>query len=375
MNERERFLNTMRFKPVDRGIKWEPIDIWASTWKRWRTEGLTEMEMDMVAVDGGAGNLKLFDYFGCDRQDEVGIYYGFSPGFKYELISEDERFVTYRNHEGIIMQEFKENREMSMPHWVDFPIKTRQDFYDNLWRWDLNFESRFPANWESKCKIWKHRQIPLRMWADREGGFFGPLRNLFGLESLSFLFYDDLPFVEEVLDAKVDCMIRIIDKVFEYTDIDYFMFWEDMSYKNGPLLSPDMFKKYLVPRYRKVTDHLRAKGVDIIFVDSDGDVRLLVPLWIEAGVNGVLPFEVQAGMDVNWFRKEYGKDLLMVGGFNKNAIVSGPAAIDAELKRIAPCVESGGYIPWPDHGIPPNISFDNFLHYYDGLEKLCAGTL
>ena len=375
MNERERFLNNMRFKPVDRVTKWEPMAIWDATWKRWESEGLTDMYTEQIGEHGAAGDLKLFDYFGCDRQDEVGIYYGFSPGFEYEKLGEDDRMITFRNHEGIVMQEFKEGRETSMPHWVDFPIKTRQDFYDNLWQWELNFESRFPANWESKCKLWEHRRIPLRMWADREGGFFGPLRNLFGLERLSLLLYDDMPFIEEVLDAKVSCMIRIIDKIMEYTDFDYFVFWEDMSYKNGPLMAPSMFGEYLVPRYRKVTDHLRSKGIDIIFVDSDGDVRLLVPLWLKAGVNGVLPFEVQAGMDVNWFRKEYGNDLLMFGGFNKNVLAKGPAEIDDELKRIAPCVEKGGYIPWPDHSIPPNVSFENFLHYMDGLEKLCAGTL
>jgi uroporphyrinogen decarboxylase len=213
------------------------------------------------------------------------------------------------------------------------------------------------------------------MWADREGGFFGPLRNLFGIEGLSFMFYDDISLIEEILDAKVECMIRIIDRIMEDTDFDYFVFWEDMCYKTGPLLSPEMFKQYLVPRYRKVTDHLRSKGIDIIFVDSDGDVTKLVPLWIEGGVNGILPFEVQCGMDVNAFRKEYGKDLLLIGGIDKRVLVTGGKDIDDELRRVAPLVEEGGYIPWLDHSVPPNVSYDNFLYYMDQLEKLCTGKL
>lgn len=375
MNERERFLNQLRYKPVDRVTMWPPLDVWATTWKRWAKEGHTNMFAEQIGEHGGAGDLSFWDYFGCDRQDEVGIYYGFCPGFEYEKLGEDETTITFRNHEGIVMQELKEGRETSMPHWLEFPIKTREDFRKNLYRWELNFNERFPANWEEKCKLWKHRKIPLRMWADREGGFFGPLRNLFGIEDLSYLFYDDIAFIEEVLDAKVECMTRIIDKIWEYTDFDYFVFWEDMCYKNGPLLSPEMFKKYLVPRYKKITDLLRKKGVDLIFVDSDGDVKKLVPLWLEAGVNGVLPFEVQCGMDVNAFRREYGKELLMMGGINKRALITGGKDIDDELRRVAPLVEEGGYIPWLDHSVPPDVSYDNFLYYMDGLEKLCSGKL
>ncbi len=375
MNERERFLNTMHYKAVDRVPMWPPPDVWASTWKRWEEEDYTIMTTQLVGEHGGAGSLGFWDYFGCDRQDEVGIYYGFCPGFEYKVIQENSRTITYRNHEGIIMKELVEGRETSMPHWLDFPIKTREDFRKNLYRWELNFEERFPANWHQKCKIWKNRNIPLRMWADREGGFFGPLRNLFGLEELSCLFYDDIAFIEEVLDAKVEAMIRIINKVAQDTDFDYFVFWEDMCYKNGPLLSPEMFDKYLVPRYKKVADCIRATGCDTIFVDSDGDVTKLVPLWLKAGVNGVLPFEVQAGMDVNAFRKEYGHDLLLIGGIDKRALAQGKSSIDAELKRVSPLIEDGGYIPWTDHSIPPDISYDNFLYYMEQLQKLVEGRL
>lgn len=375
MNERERFLNTMHFRPVDRAPMWSPPDVWASTWKRWEGEGYGATATKLVGEHGGAGSLCFWDYFGCDRQDEVGIYYGFSPGFEYKVIEENERTITYRNFEGIVMSEFKVGRETSMPHWVDFPIKTREDFRENVYRWNLNFEERFPKDWEAKCKLWKSRKIPLRMWADREGGFYGPLRNLFGVELLSYLFYDDIAFIEEVLDAKADAMIRIIDRIWQDTDFDYFVFWEDMCFKNGPLLSPEMFERYLVPRYQRVTDCLRSKGCDTIFVDSDGDVRKLTPLWLKAGVNGILPFEVQAGMDVVQFRKEYGKDLLLIGGIDKRAIARGRKEIDAELVRVAPLVEEGGYIPWPDHSIPPDVCYDNFLYFMERLERLVEGRL
>jgi len=374
VNERERFINTFHYKPVDRIPIWQPLYVWEATWKRWKAEGLTGFGADLAGVHSDDA-LRLWDYLGCDRQDEIGIYYGFCPAFEYALIEEGDRYIIYRNHEGIIMKEFKDEHDSSMPHWLEFPIKTRADYEANKFRLTLNVEERFPKNWNEKCKIWNQRKIPLRMWADREGGFYGPQRNLFGVEALSVLYYDDPAFIQEVIEDRAELMVQILGRILQDVTFDYFVFWEDMCYNHGPLVSPEVFKKFMVPSYRKVSDFLRSRGVDIIFVDSDGDMSKLVPLWLEAGVNGILPFEVQCGMDVNKFRMEYGKDLLMIGGIDKRALIYGKKSIDNELRRIAPCIEKGGYIPWLDHGIPPDVSFDNFLYYMDQLEKLASGKL
>jgi hypothetical protein len=356
MNQRERFLNTMRFKPVDRVPLWMPW-VWNETYRNWHDEGLPE-DMDLEQL------------YGCDRYYETGIYFGFSPVFNETLVAEDDKTRTYVNFEGITMREFKANSELSMPEFLEFPVKTRDDFYKIKYLLRLNEKTRFPSDWEQKCAMWKDRKIPLRMWGDRQSGFFGPMRNLMGLINLSYAFYDDPVLIEEMMDNRLELMISIIDRSLKDTDIDFFVFWEDMAYKNGPLLSPEMFKKYMVPRYRTVTDHLRSKGVDIIFVDSDGDITKLIPLWLEAGINGIWPFEVQCGMDVVKIRKEYGNDLCMAGGIDKRALAYGKNEIDAELKRISPLLSKGGYIPWPDHSMPPDIPLKNFMYFMDRLEIL-----
>ena len=167
------------------------------------------------------------------------------------------------------------------------------------------------------------------MWADREGGFFGPLRNLFGLENLLYNFYDDPAFIEEVMDDRMNLIIQIVGRILQDIKFDFFVYWEDMCYKNGPLLSPAMFKKFMVPRYKKINDFLRNKGIDIIMVDSDGDVTELIPLWLEAGLNGIFPFEVQCGMDVNKVRKEH-KDLIIAGGIDKSVLPKTKKEIDKD---------------------------------------------
>lgn len=131
----------------------------------------------------------------------------------------------------------------------------------------------------------------------------------------------------------------------------------------------------MFPRYRRVVDFLYSRGVKWISLDSDGNITSLIPIWLEAGINFLYPFEVQAGMDVVKVRKTFGRELRMMGGIDKRAIAEGPEAIDKEIKRVAPLVEEGGYIPAPDHSLPPDVSFKNYCYYMERLKDLVEGRL
>ena len=351
MNHRERFLNTMHFSSVDRPVFHPiPIGVWNETILRWKGEGLPD--------DVTQSNCALF--FNSDPRIDTGIYFGMCPSFEKVILEEDDDTVTYRNFEGIMMREFKYNAELSMPQFLDFPVKDQRDFTAILSRLQVNESERFPGDWMRRCKDWEDRQVPLSVNADREGGFYGPLRNLMGLEGLSMTYYDDPSLIDRMIENRVELMIGILDKILKDTTIDWFIFWEDMCYNHASLLSPALFKKYMVPAYRKVTNFLRKKGVDTIFVDSDGKIDDLIPLWLEGGVNGIYPMEVQSGSDVVAYRKKYGKDLLMMGGVDKKALVRGKADILSEIRRVMPIVEQGGYIPGIDHSVPPDVSLDSF---------------
>jgi uroporphyrinogen decarboxylase len=150
-----------------------------------------------------------------------------------------------------------------------------------------------------------------------------------------------------------------------------------MAYKAGPLISPDMVKKFMVPRYKKITELLRNNGVDIIFVDCDGNIEQLIPLWLESGINYVWPLEQAAGNDAVALRKKYGNDLILSGAIDKRALVKGEEAIRAEVMSKVPfLLKKSGYFPTVDHTIPPNVPFKNYCYYINtlrevaGLEKL-----
>jgi len=143
-----------------------------------------------------------------------------------------------------------------------------------------------------------------------------------------------------------------------------------MCYKAGPLISPDMFREFILPGYKKLTSFLKGRGVKIINVDCDGDVWKLIPLWIEGGVTGLYPFEVAAGMDMVEVRRAFPK-LGIIGGIDKRALMQSKEAIDHELEAKVPfMLKSGGYIPHIDHAVSPETSFENLKYYRWKLEEI-----
>lgn len=191
------------------------------------------------------------------------------------------------------------------------------------------------------------------------------------------MFYDDLKLVEDMMDQVLELNMGILQRVLKDVKVDFIRLWEDMAYKTGPLISPDMVKKLMVPRYKIIIDFLHSHGIDIIHIDSDGNVNELIPLWLDVGINFPWPLEVAAKMDAVALRKKYGKDLIMSGNIDKRIFAKGRKAIREEVMSKVPfLLETGGYFPGLDHAIPPNISFTDFRYFINllreigGMEKL-----
>jgi len=358
MTDIERFYATMEYKKVDRAIFWV-WGLWPETIEKWKSQ---DPDFDK----------KIDVYAGINRRQFYNHWFFPNPPFEQKIIEENQSHILYINHEGILMREMKNNPKSSMPQFVRFPVETRQDFR-NFWkqRMQPDLEKRISPDWKNFLKEIRATPYPLVIISDRWGGFFGPLRNLVGVEKLCMLFYDDTAFLEEMMDANADFIISMMSQILDVIDIDAFGFWEDMAYKTGPLISPEMARKYMLPRYRKVVDFLTKKGVKYIGLDSDGDIDSLIPVWLDSGLNFLYPFEVQAGMDVIKVRKKYGKQLRIWGGVDKRAIAAGKNAIDKEIQRIMPLVEEGGYIPHADHSIPPDVSLENYLYYLEKMAESC----
>jgi uroporphyrinogen decarboxylase len=356
MTDLERFRACMAYQPVDRAPFWD-WGAWPETLERWQREGL-----DPARHPGAV----------ADRRQWVGHWFFPHPPFEPKVLSEDERHRVVVNHEGIVLRERKDHPQSSMPQFLRFPVETREEFR-RFWRERMrpDLAARIGPDWRERLRELRAQPAPLIIVSDRWGGFFGPLRNLVGVERLCTLLYDEPAFVEEMMEAEADFLIAMMGAILDVVPIDGFAMWEDMAYNHAPLISPQMARRYMLPRYRRVADFVRSRGVAYVGLDSDGQVGPLIPVWLDAGLNFLYPFEVQSGMDVLAVRRHYGRELRLWGGVDKRALARGPEAIDAEVARVEPLIREGGYIPHTDHSCPPDIAFAHYCHYLERLREAC----
>jgi uroporphyrinogen-III decarboxylase len=193
-------------------------------------------------------------------------------------------------------------------------------------------------------------------------GFFWTPRELMGIEQHMYAFYDYPELLHDMNEYILDIYIKRLTKVLEIVPADVLYIMEDLSGTNGPMISPEQFDEFVGSYYKRLIPALKAKGVKHVFVDTDGDFKKLIPNFIKAGVDGFLPMDVNAGMDIVEVRTQY-PGLKFIGAFNKLCIAEGKESIDKEFARIMPVIRQGGYIPGSDHQVPPSTSLDNYFYY------------
>jgi uroporphyrinogen decarboxylase len=368
MNDRERFIRTMQFQSADR-FPYHELGLWGHTVDRYLKEGMPEAATKENFFYGSK-------FFGLDRRDFIPIAVGMVPGFEPRVYHEDERVIVMRDGAGIVRKAMKEGAvrgtRPSMDQHIQFPVESPMDFQAMKLRHDPTLPARYPRNWGDLVKRWSNRDYPLCLLTNATFGFYSTPRHWMGTEGLSLAFYDQPKMMHEMMDFLADFFIEVTRKALREVQIDYFNFFEDMAYKTAPLVSPKTFREFMLPRYKRVVAHLKKHGVQIITLDTDGNCEPLIPLYIEAGVTGIWPCEIAANMDPVRLRKEYGKDLVLMGGIDKRELAKGKKEVEAEVRRrILPLLDSGGYIPHVDHTVPPDVPFENFMYFLD-LKRKCA---
>lgn len=347
MNARERFLETLRFGKPDRPFLL-PHWFFPETIERWQREGMP------ADVDIG-------DFFGFDRYEIIPVSLDLIPPFKVEVLEETCDRRIFIDADGVKKQEIKPHT--SMPKFLEFPVKGREGWENLKQRLEAASPARYPRWWEDRKRCWADRDYPLGINA---GSFYGRPRNWIGVENFSYLLYDDPDLVAEISNYLAEFVVKVIERAVEEVDLDFALIWEDLAFKTGPLISPDMFRRFMLPAYKKVTSLLKDHGVDIILVDSDGNCDLIIPLWIAGGVTGLYPFEVAAGSDALATREKYGSKLAIIGNIDKRVLAMGKKEIEEEVTSKVPrLLASGGYIPFVDHAVPPDVPFENFCYYME----------
>ena len=363
MNSRERFIESLTFGQPDR-IPFTPGNGRESTRARWHKEGLPE---DRDPVD------YIRELLGIPPESTQPMV---NLGYDQRLIPQFEEKVLEHKDGHYVVQDWKGNiceiadtfdvtylrlaKDFVTRRWIKCPVETRDDWEAMKPRYALDAPGRFPDDFAQRCGQTKERDWLL---AVNFSGPFWQLREWCGFEGLCMLMIDDPEFVDEMATFWKDFVTAMLERILEHVTPDMFHVSEDMAYKAKSMISMDMARRFCVPSWTEWSAQVKAAGCPISAIDSDGFIGELIPLWIESGVNACDPIEVAAHCDIVAFRKEFGRRMAYRGGVDKRCMAKGGQIIRDELKRIEPVVRDGGYIPGCDHGVPSDISWDDFVDY------------
>jgi hypothetical protein len=318
------------------------------------------------------------EYLGIDRRVPLGARLDMIPAFEEETLEETERYRVFRDAQGRIRKGLKEGESegyrMSMDQYISFPITENADFVKIRQRYNSETAARYDDLRAAGVPEWRNRDFVATVPDCGTFGLYWNLREWMGTMNLSYAFFDQPQLVHEMLDFLVEFAIDTLSRVLKEFDVDYFSFSEDFAFKTGPLVSPALFRKFFVSPYRRLTEFLRRHSINSIWLDTDGNCEILIPLLLECGVTCLWPLEQTAGMDPRKLRREYGRDLALSGGIDKRELAKGKREIEQELESKLPSLlEQGGYIPTLDHAVPPDVSLENYTYYLELKQRYLEG--
>jgi len=342
----------MHFQPVDH-VPDQEFGYWHELFPVWHAQGLPSYITNDDRADA---------FFGFETKEWAPERADLIPPFERKVIEEDERCRTFQDSDGSIRVVFKDGSP-TMPRFLKFPIETRRDWEEFKKRLDPNTPGRFPG--DDQWQQWEERirgsTKPVAIYA---ASLFGKIRDWMGFENVSYAIMDDPGLIQDMMEHLTTLALMYLERpLARGIKFDLAAMWEDMCFNHGPILPPKYFAEWMVPRLKRITGLLADHGCDVVYVDCDGNINELVPLWLEAGVNCMFPLEVQSGTDPIKLREKYGRRVLLMGGVDKTRLIAGKDEIKKEILRLKPLVEEGGYIPHVDHRVPPDVTYENYLYY------------
>jgi len=232
---------------------------------------------------------------------------------------------------------------------------------------------RFPEDWPSRVAAWRNRDFSLTIepWSE---GFFQVLGIADGvtLNRVLVALCERPGLAKAAMDHYAAHVEALLDQVLRHITVDLAFLYEPIASNHAPVISPQTYAHFAQPALRRVAACLERHGVAVRVMWTAGAVHDLIPLWLDAGVNGVYVNQAgQAGLSYAALRREFGPELRLFGGIDWRAVVAGPQSIDAFLAReTRPLLKSGRYVPYLDDTVRVYMPFDHFQYYRRQLERL-----
>ena len=293
----------------------------------------------------------------------------FEPEYEQKVLEDKGDYDLAQDHAGRKVLFFKGKRSGFMPEYVDHPVKDQKTWEEDV-KWRMNpasperFDSAFSETMQKAVDAARQGKVMIQSVI---GGYMY-LRSLIGPLEMMYMFHDEPDLIHDCMETWLQLADAVIARHQQQVSLDEIFLAEDICYNHGSLISPDMMREFLFPYYQQLISNAKKRQLDPdrslrIQIDTDGNCIPVIDLYREIGMSYMSPFEVASGCDVVQIGQDY-PDLLMRGGVDKRVMAQGKEAIDREMDRILPVMfKRGGYMPVCDHGVPEEVSFENYLYY------------
>jgi len=373
MNNRQRLHAVLNYEDYDR-LPVVHFGFWTELLEKWVAEGHLQPEEIADAVDGSAKESLITNKLGFDFNyyttfNDSSKFSPLWPPFETKRIKEyPDGSYEYLNEYGVT--ELRKTGVTCIGAEVAHTLVDRKSWEEHYLPRLQFCEDRYDDELIKKLAVESDsRSEPLGITCK---SLYGVIRNWFGVEAICYLSAEDEDLYDEVIKTVGDVTYTIVKWGLETgIKFDFGHFWEDICFKNGPLVNPKVFMEKVGPHYRRITDLLNDYGINIVSLDCDGMIDLLIPTWIENGVNTMFPIEVGTwGAEITPWREKYGRELRGVGGMNKHVLSRDKAAVDAEIERLRPLVDLGGFLPCPDHRLPLENKWELVQYYCERMRRV-----
>ena len=359
MTDRERFNAQMHYKNVDRCFNME-FGYWDDNFTQW----------DIFKNNGIKNNSEADLFFSFDMIEMIFSRNFIYPPYEKEVIETRENTQVIINEDGVIVEAPLEGKGNSIPHYIRSVVSNDEDWKKiKEERFDINHAGRLHNIEKLKQKYPPDDQRDFPLGIDC-GSMIGKIRDLLTFEGLAYAIYDYPEMLEDMVETVCALIEHSLDQLLPHFKFDFASGWEDICFKNGPIVTIDFFKDVVMPRYKRINAKLKAHNIDIWYTDCDGDVRPILPYFLEGGINCLFPFEVNSCTHPGELLDKYEGQLRIMGGVDKMRLGEGPAAIKTYLESLEKYVARGGYIPFCDHRCPPNVKPEDYLYYLDLKQKM-----
>ena len=321
MSTRERFKETMGYGKPDR-VPYFEEGIRNDVLRAWRSQGL-------------ARDADLSKMFASDFRERIEVDLEPRP----KLISRLDKITDLKK------------------------FQRRLDPYD---------KRRLPSRWPRRVKAWQSRGHVLMLYVHR--GFFLTMgvSNWRSFTDAVMLLMDRPDVVRKRMQIQGEFAARLTERVLNDVEIDAAVFSEPIGGADRPLISPGMYEEFVLKNYKPIIEVLQQNNVATICFQTYANARILIPAILKWGFNCLWACEVNVeAMDYRSLRKEFGRDLRLIGGIDLDALRKDKAAIQREIEeKVPPLIEDGGFIPLADGRVRADVPFENYVHYRRLLEQV-----